>query len=190
VPLLDFTALIGRLMGFEGFAGIGGTATQSIWVTGGLAICAFVFYSGTAIWRDWKGFLMHLTGGAPLYLAPIMVPIEILGTLIKPVVLALRLAANMTGGHLVIAVLLGFVGQLVAGLGGGGYLLAGFPILGAIAITFLEILVSLIQAFIFVFLTTLFLGQLIIHGDEHGEEHDHAQDPPEVRAAGMAAEIE
>lgn len=168
VPILDITAMLG--WGHHGH-GIGGTATQSIWVTGGLAAVSFIFYNTTAFFKDPLGYLKHMTGGAPVFMWPIMVPVEIMGTLIKPFALAIRLFANMTGGHLVIAVLLSFVGPVIKALGGAGFAVAGVSILGAAGINFLEILVGFIQAYIFTFLTCLFLGQLVVH--EHDpEEHD------------------
>jgi len=101
----------------------------------------------------------------------IMVPVEIMGTFIKPFALAIRLFANMTGGHLVIAVFLSFIGPMIAAMGPKGYGFAVIPMLGAMAINMLEILVALIQAYIFTFLTCLFLGQLVVH--EHEEHHEH-----------------
>lgn len=170
IPILDITAMLG--WGHHGH-GIGGTATQSIWVTGGLAVVSFFFYNATAILKDPVGYLKHLTGGAPVLMWPIMIPVEIMGMLIKPFALAIRLFANMTGGHLVIAVLLSFIGPVIQALGAGGVPVAGLSILGAAGINFLEILVALIQAYIFTFLTCLFLGQLVVHEhDEHHEEHD------------------
>ncbi len=103
----------------------------------------------------------------------IMVPVELMGTFIKPFALAIRLFANMTGGHLVIAVLLSFVGPLIHAMGTIGYGVAVLPILGAAGINMLELLVAFIQAYIFTFLTCLFLGQLVVH--EHEEHHDEAE---------------
>jgi F-type H+-transporting ATPase subunit a len=174
IPLADLTGMIGINHGH----GIGGTATQSIWVTGALAVIAFLFYNGVAFVRSPLGFLKHLTMGAPWYMWPIMVPVELIGTVIKPFALAIRLFANMTGGHLVIAVFLGFVGPLVQMAGAKkGFVV--FPLLGAVAINMLEILVALIQAYIFTFLTCLFLGQLVTHEhDEHEGHDDHEEAPP------------
>lgn len=175
VPILDITAMMGINHGH----GIGGTATQSIYVTGALAVMAFLFWNLTAFFKDPIGFCKHLTAGAPWFMWPVMVPVELLGMVVKPVALALRLFANMTGGHIIIAVLLGFVPALIEALGPTGYALAILPLLGGVAINILEILVAFIQAFIFTFLTTLFLGQLVVHEheehhEEHGEEeHEH-----------------
>lgn len=174
VPLADLTAMLGVNHGH----GIGGTATQSIWVTAALAVTAFVFWNVTAFLKDPVGFLKHLTAGAPWFMWPVMVPVELLGMVVKPVALALRLFANMTGGHIIIAVLLSFVAALTDPanqLGGAGYGLAVIPIVGGIVINILEIMVAFIQAFIFTFLTCLFLGQLVVHEHEHGEHGEHGE---------------
>ena len=175
IPLRDITGLMGINHGH----GIGGTATQSIWVTGALAVMAFLLINVTALARDPKGYFAHMTAGTPWPMWFIMVPVELLGVLVKPFALAMRLFANMTGGHVVVAVMLMFVKMLVDGLGGGGYVLSALPLLAMIGIYFLEVLVALIQAFVFTFLTCLFLGQLIVHdhGHHHGEEHGHAPGP-------------
>lgn len=180
VPLLDLTAMFGINHGH----GIGGTATQSIWVTGALALIAFLFWNGVALAKDPVGYLKHLTAGAPWFMWPIMVPVELIGMVVKPFALALRLFANMTGGHIIIAVLLSFVVALINAFRGGavGYGLAVIPVLGSVAINILEILVAFIQAFIFTFLTTLFLGQLVVHEheehDEHATEHHGVEGQP------------
>ncbi len=179
VPLLDITMSgVTLAMGTEWvaekqFHGIGGTATQSIWVTGALAVIAFLYWNSIAFFKDPIGFLKHLTAGAPVFMWPIMIPVEIMGMFVKPFALALRLFANMTGGHIIIAVLLSFVVSLSLARGGvAGHGLALIPLLGATAIFLLEILVAFIQAYIFTFLTCLFLAQLVVH--EH-EEHAHGE---------------
>ena len=184
LPIRDITGLfLGFTRGWEHAHGIGGTATQSIFVTAALAAIAFVVINGVAITRDWKGYLKHMTGGAPVAMWPIMIPVEILGTLVKPFALAMRLFANMTGGHIVVAVMFMFVKMLIDNLSGVGYALSILPIGAAIGIYFLEVLVSFIQAFVFTFLVALFLGQLIVHeghddhghgnGDQHGGHGAH-----------------
>jgi F-type H+-transporting ATPase subunit a len=176
IPLRDITGLFGINHGH----GIGGTATQSIWVTGALALIAFVLINVTALIRDAKGYFAHMTAGTPWPMWFIMVPVELLGVFVKPFALAMRLFANMTGGHVVVAVMLMFVKMLVDGLSGVGYVLSTLPVLAMIGIYFLEVLVALIQAFVFTFLTCLFLGQLIVHEGGHHEgheEHGHAPGP-------------
>lgn len=182
VPLRDITGLIQGVSGLRPWGhihGIGGTATQSIFVTAALAIVAFIVINGVAISRDPVGYVKHLTGGAPPAMWIILVPIEILGTFVKPFALAMRLFANMTGGHIVVAVMFMFVKMLVDNLGGIGYGISLLPIGAAIGIYFLEVLVAFIQAFVFTFLTALFLGQLIVHEghDAHGHGNGHQDGP-------------
>lgn len=176
VPIADITAALGINPMDGHVVGIGGTATQSIYVTSALAIISFIFMNGTAMKKDFVGFFKHLTAGAPVFMWPIMVPVEIIGTFVKPFALSLRLFANMTGGHIIVATLLGFVVSLSIGFGGVvGHGLAIFPLLGTMAIYLLEVLVSFIQAFIFTYLTGLFLSQLIVHDHDHGhDESGHA----------------
>jgi F-type H+-transporting ATPase subunit a len=179
IPLSDLTSLIGNLIGHpigHHGHGIGGTATQSIWVTGAFALMSFAVINISGLTKNFVGYFKHLTGGAPWYVWPIMIPIEFLGIFIKPFALAVRLFANMTGGHLVIAVFLSFVGALIEHFGkAGGGAMSILPLLGCVGIYFLEIMVAVIQAFVFTFLTCLFLGQLIVHPHEveHHHEHDH-----------------
>lgn len=175
VPLVDIT---GGLMGLNHGHGIGGTATQSIWVTGALAFVAFLVINVTGLFKDPVGYFKHMTGGAPWFMWPIIVPVEAAGIFIKPIALALRLFANMTGGHVMLAVLFSFVPALIQGLEGPGYGLALIPLLGATAIYMLELLVAFIQAFIFTFLTGMFLGQLIHHDHEQGHQPEDYETKP------------
>ncbi|MEM6561215.1 MAG: F0F1 ATP synthase subunit A, partial [Planctomycetota bacterium] len=119
--------------------------------------------------------------GTPAFMWIIMVPVEFIGMLVKPAALMIRLFANMTGGHILLAVLIGFVAAAYKAMGGGatgvaGAVGIGIPaLLGTVAIMFLELFIALLQAYIFTFLTALFLGQMVSHHD-HGHEHDHAPD--------------
>lgn len=152
-----------------------GTATANIYVTGALALVAFIVIQVAGIKANGLGgYLHHFLGGAPWYMAPIIVPVEIMGMLIKPSALAIRLMANMTGGHLLLAVLTILAIQAFNGLGAaGGAGISIAVILGSTAIMLLEVFVAFLQAYIFTFLTALFIGLLVVH-EEHDEEHgDH-----------------
>jgi F-type H+-transporting ATPase subunit a len=165
VPFKDITALLGLNHGH----GYGGTATQSIWVTGALALIAFLFINGVAFLKDPMGFMRHMTADTPWPMWIIMIPVELIGLLVKPFALAMRLFANMTGGHVVVAVMLSFVKMLIEWQPGGlGYGMSLLPVGAIIALYFLEVLVAFIQAFVFTFLTCLFLGTLIVHEQGHG----------------------
>ena len=131
-----------------------------------------------------KGYLSHLTGGAPMALVPMMVPLEIAGMLIKPAALAVRLFANMFAGHTMMAVLAMF--GMLTWVGTEDYLVTGaisvVSIIAAIAISFLELFVAFLQAFIFMFLTTVFIGQMT-HHHEHDEHHADAHGAAEPAGA-------
>lgn len=171
VPVLDIQHILFPALKADHAAVIGGTATQNLYVTGALALIAGIMINIAAIKRlGVGGYLEHQTAGAPWYVWPIVVPIEILGNLlIKPAALAIRLFANMTAGHILLAVLLGFIGAAW----GRGALLTGsvtlLSFLGSVAIFFLEIFVAFLQAFIFMFLTTVFISLLDHHDEPHAE---------------------
>ena len=119
-----------------------------------------------------KGWAAHLTGGAPRYLRPIMLPIELLGLFIKPVALSIRLFANMVAGHTLMAVIASF--GTMALRSSNDWIMSGSislaSVIVAIPISFLELFVALLQAFIFMFLTTVFIGQMTHHHEETEEE--------------------
>lgn len=182
VPFTDVAHLVDHFAGGHYLTGlVGATATQNIFVTAGLAIISALVINLAGV-RELgvAGYVKHLTAGTPPYLWPLMVPIEIVGTFIKPVALCLRLFANMTAGHILVAVLFMFA---VSGLGliaKGGSGLAMGPVItvvsaiAAVAIYMLELFVAFLQAFVFMFLTTVFISQLSHHHDhEHDDGHDH-----------------
>lgn len=154
---------------------LGGTATGNIWMTATLAIMTMVMMVVNGLRLGGKHYLAHFCPG-PLYMAPLLVPVEIIGLVAKVFALAVRLFANMIAGHILLAVLLSFImaaGSKSAGLGFG---VAVPVVLGSVAITFLEIFVAFLQAFIFTFLTTLFIGMSVVfhHDDHHGQhEQEH-----------------
>lgn len=146
------------------------TPTGAIAVTATLAITAFFVINITAMRMSGVGaWFKHLLGGAPWWLFPIMVPIEIIGLLVKPFALTIRLFANMTAGHVIILSLLGvlFFFNTVA--------LSPAITAFSLFIYALELLVAFIQAYLFTILTAIFVGLAIgSHGDhEHATEHAH-----------------
>ncbi len=144
----------------------GVTATGNYNVTAALAIITFfsIIIAGTKA----HGFFTHWKNLVPPGLAwPIyilLIPIEIIGMLVKPFALTMRLAANMTGGHIAILAILSFVfifaglfNTAIAGIGAG--LLVSVPL--AVGISALEIIVVLVQAYVFTMLTSVFIGMAI-----------------------------
>jgi F-type H+-transporting ATPase subunit a len=144
----------------------GTTATANFNVTAALATVTFgaIIVAGTKA----HGFVKHWKNMVPPGLAwpvyIILIPIEILGMFVRPFALTMRLAANMTGGHIAILAILSFVflftelfGRALAGIGVG--LAVSVPL--AVGISALEILVVLIQAYVFTLLTAVFIGMAI-----------------------------
>jgi F-type H+-transporting ATPase subunit a len=160
---------------------VGGTATQNIWVTGIMAVVAGLVFNIAAVVRLGPvGFVKHMLGGLPLYMAPIAIllfVIELIGQfVIKPGALAIRLFANMTGGHVMLATLLIFAGTAISSLldlrgVGTNVTVTLVTVGGAFAITMLELFIALMQAFVFMFLIAVFIS-LMDHHDEHGHEHE------------------
>lgn len=172
LPLQD----VQHLLGIE-HPIVGGTATGNIAVTAALALVTFVIIQVNGMRSlGLREYFRHYLGGAPAYLAPIMVPVEVMGTFIKPFALAVRLFANMTAGHILLATFLMFVGLGLRSLGaffGGG--ITVLSIVVSVPVMLLEVFIAFLQAFIFMFLSTVFIGQLSHH---HGEEHhtpEHAR---------------
>jgi F-type H+-transporting ATPase subunit a len=149
---------------------LGGTATGNVWVTATLALMTMVMMVANGLRIGGKAYLAHFCPG-PIWMAPLLVPVEIIGLVAKIFALAIRLFANMIAGHILLAVLLSFIlaaGALSAALGVG---IAVPVVLGSVAITLLELFVAFLQAFIFTFLTTLFIGMSIVLHHDDGYEH-------------------
>lgn len=141
-------------MNLFGLVPYSATPTSNINVTGALALiafCSFMFAGMRS--QGVVGFWTHLVpSGVPLPLWPMMFPIEFVGLLTKPFALMVRLFANMTAGHIVILSLLGliFVNHSLV------WVPVSVPF--ALFIYLLELLVSVLQAYIFAMLTALFIG--------------------------------
>lgn len=179
IPVLDILHLFGVHK-----TPIGGTATANIMVTGALALLSFFMIELHGLREQGvKGWLIHNFGGlvpGPIYLFPIALlvfVVELAGHLIKPVALAIRLFANMFAGHTLMAVLLSF--GVMAGKAGMGTLgitsVSLVSGLAAVMITFLELFVAFLQAFIFMFLTAVFISLLSHHDEEHAHEQKETQ---------------
>lgn len=138
----------------------GKTITSNISITGGMALVSFfVIVSLSVRQNGLLGFIKtFIPSGVPKWLIPLLFPIEVLGLLIKTFVLAVRLFANMTAGHVVLIALFSFIFVM-----GQSSILAGYgtaaPILGmTIFVSILELLVAAIQAYVFTLLTAIFAG--------------------------------
>ena len=143
----------------------GSTATGNFNVTAALASITFVTI--IAAGSKAHGFVKHWTNlvphGMPWPLYFLLIPLEIIGLFVRPFALTMRLAANMTGGHIAILAILSFVFTFAgmmgtfAGIGVG----VGFSVPLAAAISGLEIIVVLVQAYVFTLLSAVFIGMAI-----------------------------
>ena len=186
LPLVD----LWHVFGFH-TTWVGGTATGNIAVTGALAIIAFFVIHVSAIRKiGVVAWAKHFTAGAPVYIWPLMILVEILGSIIKPAALAIRLFANMTAGHTLLATLLMFTGMSFEALKwAGGAPISLVSIAASVPIMFLELFVAFLQAFIFMFLTVVFIAQFMHHEhDDHATaERYNGHSAEDDRAAVVAA---
>jgi F-type H+-transporting ATPase subunit a len=173
IPIFEVIELFNRLVlhsGPDSFVSRlihgGTTATGNFNVTAALATITFmaIIVAGTKA----HGFVKHWMNIVPKGLNPviyvILIPIEVLGMFVRPFALTMRLAANMTGGHIAILTILSFIfiftelfGRAVAGFGVG--LAVSVPL--AVLISMLEMIVVLVQAYVFTLLTAVFIGMAI-----------------------------
>jgi F-type H+-transporting ATPase subunit a len=173
IPIFDSLAVIDRLLihsphdSFLAKLLRGGTTTTGNFnVTAGLATITFfaIIVAGSMA----HGFVKHWKNIVPHGLHPLitlgLIPIEVIGMFVKPFALTMRLAANMTGGHIAILSILSFVflftemfAKAIAGIGVG--VVVSIPL--AVGISALEIIVVLVQAYVFTLLSAVFIGMAI-----------------------------
>jgi F-type H+-transporting ATPase subunit a len=138
----------------------GTTATANLTITMGLALVSFAAQQYAGIVK--YGLVRHLRNlvppGLPLLMLPIMIPVELLSVFTKPFALMVRLFANMLAGHMVVTALLLLIPLMAQGNWAGGVLIAPFSIGLSLFILLLEVLVALIQAYIFTLLSAIFIG--------------------------------
>lgn len=162
-PFVPFLLTIFFFILFSNFIGLipfSATVTSNISVTATLAIITFFIVQGGGMKKNgvfgyFKGLIPH---GVPVFLLPIMLIVELLGLFTKPFALAIRLFANMTAGHIVIMALLSLIFFMKS------WAIVPVSIGMALFIYMLEVLVSLLQAYIFTMLSSLFIG-MAVHQD-------------------------
>ncbi|MGK4566595.1 F0F1 ATP synthase subunit A [Flavobacterium sp. 3HN19-14] len=145
-----------------GLTPLGINVTGNIAITFGLAIVTFLITNFTAN-RNYWGHIFWMPG-VPLPMKIILAPIELLGVLIKPFSLMIRLYANIIAGHIVLMSLIALIFIFKSWVGGTLSFLLSF------AISTIEILVALLQAYIFTMLSALYFGSAV---EEHHHEEAH-----------------
>jgi len=142
------------------------TATSQLAVTAMLAILTIGTVIVVGLLRNGLGFFkLFCPSGVPWPILPILIPIEIISFLMRPITLTLRLFGNMVGGHIVMKVFAGFIVAL-ASAGFLGYLGGFVSLTAVVALTALEFLVAYLQAFVFAVLACVYLND-VVNLDHH-----------------------
>ena len=158
------------------------TPTANLNTTAACALIVFLAYHWIGIRKHGPlAYLKHFMGPVPLPLKPLMFIIEIISHLARPLSLSLRLFGNMTGGHILLAIIFflmglqGLIGWALSGSGAGA-VIGGLG--GLIMVVFtigflypLKLLVAVLQAFIFIMLTMLYISGAVEEADHHSEHH-------------------
>ncbi len=154
-PLFLFV-LMSNLMGLLPYSF---TVTSHIIVTFALAMLVFISATTVGIIKHGTHFFRTFyPAGTPLFVAPILIPIEIISFLARPVSLAVRLFANMVAGHVMIKIFAGFVGML---LKSPLAVISILPLLLNTTLTGFEIMIALLQAYVFTILTCIYLNDAL-----------------------------
>lgn len=133
------------------------TYTSHLIVTGGLAIIIFMTVIGMGVFNHGLHFFsLFLPANVPWFLAPVIVPIEIVSFFVRPITLSVRLFANMMAGHIVLKVVASFA-VAAAGLGAFGPIIGLLPVVVNAAMMLFELLVAFVQAYVFAILACVYL---------------------------------
>ncbi len=155
---LFFFILLGNLLGLVPYVF---TFTSHIAITAGLAVLVFVVMTAVALRLHGLHFFTYFfPAGAPRLLAPIIIPIEIISYLSRPVSLSIRLFANMVAGHVMFEVFATFM-VMMAAAGAIGYVGALGPLAINVALMGFELLVAFLQAYVFAILTCIYLHDAV-----------------------------
>jgi F-type H+-transporting ATPase subunit a len=141
------------------------TVSSHIIVTASLALLVFATVLIYGFYRNGMKFLkIFVPSGIPIYILPLVVVIEIISFLTRPLSHSVRLFANMLAGHITLKVFAGFVALLGTSLGAIGWFGGILPLTLTVALTALELLVAFLQAYVFAILTCIYLNDAIHPG--------------------------
>jgi F-type H+-transporting ATPase subunit a len=140
------------------------TVASHIIITAALALLVFFIVLIYGFWKNGLHFFnVVVPKGIPVYILPLIVFIEVLSFLSRPISHSVRLFANMLAGHITLKVFAGFV-TMLGGFGIAGWLGATLPLAMTVALTALELLVAFLQAYVFAILTCIYLNDAIHPG--------------------------
>jgi F-type H+-transporting ATPase subunit a len=156
--MLPLDRIIWTFTGWE-HNNLGGTATANVWVTGALALFSFLLFHFAGICENGPiNYIKHFAPKVPLLILPFIFFMEIVSSFVRMFSLAIRLFANMLAGHVLLATLLAFI------LIYKNSFVATASITVVTCMSLLEIFVAFLQAYIFTFLTAIFIG-FAVHQD-------------------------
>ncbi len=148
-----------------GLIPFGFTVTSHIIITAALALMVFFTVLGYGLIRHGLHFFnLFVPKGVPIYILPMIVAIEILSFISRPISHSVRLFANMLAGHIALKVFAGFIILLGSALGAIGWIGGVLPFAMIVALTALEMLVAFLQAYVFAVLTCIYLNDAIHPG--------------------------
>ena len=140
------------------------TVASHIIITAALALLVFLTVLVYGFWKNGLHFFdLFVPKGIPIYILPLVVFIEVLSFLSRPISHSVRLFANMLAGHITLKVFAGFV-TMLGGLGFLGWIGATLPLALTVALTALELLVAFLQAYVFTILTCIYLNDALHPG--------------------------
>jgi F-type H+-transporting ATPase subunit a len=143
---------------------VGFTVTSHIIITVALALLVFFTVIVVGFWKNGLHFFRNFVpSGVPGYMLPLVVPIEVMSFLTRPVSHSIRLFANMLAGHITLAVFAGFI-TMLGSIGIIGWLAAAVPLAMMVALTALDLLVAVLQAYVFAILTCIYLSEALHPG--------------------------
>jgi len=168
LPYLWTTFLFVLTMNLIGMVPFMGSPTASLAVTGPLALLSFIIihYNGLVANHGFMGYMktfiphVELPTVPKLMIMVVLFVLEILGAFIRATVLAIRLFANMLAGHTVLVIILSFI-EFAVVAGASGLMVGGITVSSVglvLALSLLELFVACLQAFVFTFLTAIFIG--------------------------------
>ena len=143
------------------------TFTSHIIITAALALSVFITVLVYGFWKNGLHFFnLFVPKGIPIYILPLIVFIEVLSFLSRPISHSVRLFANMLAGHITLKVFASFI-TLLGGMGIVGIAGAVLPLSLVVALTALELLVAFLQAYVFAILTCIYLNEALHLHDQH-----------------------
>lgn len=134
------------------------TFTSHLVVTLSLALVVFAYVNALGLQAQGLSFFrLFLPAGTPVYIAPVLVTVEVISYLFRPITLGVRIFANILAGHIMIKLFADFCVMMVEALGGLGIGLSVFPVIMMAVLYGFEIMIFVIQAYIFILITSIYI---------------------------------